>query len=156
MNGGTGAYIVYNCYCKTNEYIIYNCWLSTSSAKAPEFNLGLNSTEVTHMAYSDGWRKYSDTLDITEKTHMLMTLKNQYLKQLEKQKQKVDKESEKCRLLDAFRETKAKMVKARMKLQVECEVRDRIERKIAIIDGWLNDLLAQLQIQIDQLKNSDL
>lgn len=92
------------------------------------------------VAYNDGWRVYEDTPVSVEKKHMLLVLKNQYSKQLEKQKDKVRKESEKCREIDPFKNTKARVTKARMKLQEECEVRDNIERRIRIIEEWIEEL----------------
>jgi len=92
------------------------------------------------MSYNDGWRKYEDIPEKKIKVQILLTSKFNIEKQLEKQIKKIEKISDKNKLLTLNNSTHKRRSSARLRLQTECEVRDNLQRKICIIEKWIEEL----------------
>ena len=90
------------------------------------------------MSYNDGWRVYGDIPVNIEKLNILSMNKATFQKQLTKQIEKVDKVSQEVRKTLEGNVSKARRSKANMRLQGECEARDNLERRIRIIEEWMD------------------
>ena len=92
------------------------------------------------MSYNDGWRIYEDEPLKVEKINMLQGVKVRLEIQLEKQQKKVIEISEKTRqVADSNVSIKRKSV-ANMRLSDECNYRDRLLRRIDIVEEWVKEI----------------
>ena len=78
--------------------------------------------------------------DIDTKVHILLSAKNRLEKELTKQQKRVDKWSDKLFNADDSNSTVRRRANMRIRLSQECEERDRIQKKIRIIEDWVEEL----------------
>ena len=93
------------------------------------------------MSYNDGWRVYENIPVNIEKLNMLNAHKLILQRQITKQMEKVSKVSQEVQKITYGNISKARRVKANMRLQCVCSARDDIDRRINIIDDWINCLI---------------
>lgn len=75
-----------------------------------------------------------------EKSIILGIAKKQIKKDLEKVNKKIDKLSKEYFKMDPFETSQKRLVNKRLNLDVECEERDRLERRLKIIENWRGEI----------------
>ncbi|TDT63399.1 hypothetical protein [Fonticella tunisiensis] len=75
-----------------------------------------------------------------DKYLILSLAKREIEKKLERAQADIKKKSEKLRQLDVFRDSKARRRNARIALTCACEERDRWERRLEIVNKWMEEI----------------
>ena len=93
------------------------------------------------MSYNDGWRVYENIPVNIEKLNILTMSRVIIQNQLFKQTEKANRVSQEVMKATQGNITKARRIKATMRLQGECEARDNLDRRLTIINEWIDNMV---------------